>query len=168
VNISDKKQKGTAAVEFALVAVAFFTVLFSIIEFGYMYWVNLTMQHAVREGARFAVVANPSSYPVTPSNPATPGVQRCNAIRAAIQDNSMGLYDRLNIQFADLTFSTVDASTGSVVFLGNAADACGVADQIIMIDLKCTLPTITPLMAPFFTNGAYTFHVGATMKNEPL
>lgn len=53
------KEKGAALVEFALTAWLFFIVLFGIIEFSYLWWVNLTMQHAMREGARYAAVTGP-------------------------------------------------------------------------------------------------------------
>ncbi len=154
------KEKGAAIVEFALVAVFFITVLIAIIEFGYLYWVNLTMQHAVREGARYAAVTGPSNFTVTPQNPATQAQQRCDAVVGAIKANSMGLYDSLS---PSLTYSTVDPATGVIVAMGSG---CGGASQVIMIKLACTLPLMTPIMKPFFTNGQYNFTVSATMKNE--
>ncbi len=150
------KEKGAALVEFALVAILFFTVLFAIIEFGYLYWVNLSMQHAVREGARFAVVTG--RLPPSPTNP-DPDATRCKAVADRIKDNSMGFYDKVS---PVLTFSTVDAD-GNVVGIDSY---CGDASQIIMIRLVCTLPLLTPIIQPFFTNGEYTFAVSATMKNE--
>ena len=154
------KEKGAALVEFALAAVFFITVLFAIIEFGYLYWVNLTMQHAVREGARYAVVTGPSSFAApTKQNPATQAEQRCNAVVKAIKDNSMGLYDKVS---PTLTYSTVDPSTGNIVAINSG---CGGASQIIMIKLACTLPLITPIMQPIFGKN-YKFTVGATMQNE--
>jgi Flp pilus assembly protein TadG len=155
------KEKGAALVEFAMVAVFFITVLFAIIEFGYLYWVNLTMQHAVREGARYAAVTGPSNFSApTPQNPASQAEQRCNAVVDAIKTNSMGLYDKVS---PNLTFSTVNTDTGNIVAIDSN---CGGATEIIMIKLACTLPLITPIMRPFFTNGEYNFNVSATMKNE--
>jgi hypothetical protein len=163
------KEKGAALVEFALVAVIFFTVLFWIIEVGYMYWVNLTMQHAVREGARFAVVTDSASFPMpTPQDLSSQAVKRCKAVKDAIKSNSMGLYNDppLTSVVTKVTFSTVNPATGNIVDLGNEPGACGDANQIIMIDLACALPLMTPMMRALFTDGQYLFHVGATMKNE--
>jgi Flp pilus assembly protein TadG len=155
------KEKGAALVEFALAAMLFLTVLFSIIEFSYLWWVNLTMQHAMREGARYAAVTGPSNFPTpTPQNPATQAEQRCNAVGDAIRANSMGLYDRVS---PTLTYSTVNRSTGNIVAIGSG---CGGANDIIMIKLVATLPLITPILKPFFTNGKYSFTVSATMQNE--
>jgi hypothetical protein len=72
----------------------------------------------------------------------------------------MGLYDKVS---PNLTFSTVNSDTGNIVAINSN---CGGATDIIMIKLQSTLPLITPIMRPFFTNGKYNFTVSATMKNE--
>jgi hypothetical protein len=51
-------QRGVAAVEFALVALIFFTILFGIIEFGRVLYVYNTIQEVTRNAAREAVVRN--------------------------------------------------------------------------------------------------------------
>ena len=79
------RQHGVAAVEFGLVALFFFTVLFSIIDWSYLFFANLSMQHAVREGARYAVVGRSDLAP-----DATPG-DRCAAVREKIRQQSWGL-----------------------------------------------------------------------------
>ena len=50
------RQRGVAAVEFAIVCLLFFTILFGILEFGRMLYVYNTMQEVTRRGARAAVV----------------------------------------------------------------------------------------------------------------
>lgn len=52
----NKKQRGAAVVEFALICLLFFTILFAILEFGRMMYVYNTMQEVTRRGARAAVV----------------------------------------------------------------------------------------------------------------
>lgn len=51
-----RRQLGAAAVEFALVSLIFFTLLFGVLEFGRMLYVYNTMQEVTRRGAREAVV----------------------------------------------------------------------------------------------------------------
>ena len=53
---SNDRQRGAAAVEFAIVCLLFFTILFAILEFGRMMYVYNTMQEVTRRGAREAVV----------------------------------------------------------------------------------------------------------------
>ena len=51
-----RRREGAALVEFAVVSMVFFLVLFAIFEFSYLVMVNNLMDNAVREGARYAAV----------------------------------------------------------------------------------------------------------------
>ena len=57
-NVSNTRhaQRGAAAVEFAIIAMLLFTVLFGIIEFGRLFYVINTVQEVTRHAAREAVV----------------------------------------------------------------------------------------------------------------
>ncbi len=144
-----QRERGAAAVEFALAAILFFTVLFAIIDFSYLFFANLTMQHAVREGARYAVTGQFALDPVNSD--------RCAAATARIREQSMGLYDRMNPK---VVFKTVNAD-GSITPV-----ACANANQIIVIEVSCDLPLLTSFLQPFFANGNYSFKASTTMKNE--
>lgn len=48
--------QGASAVEFAIIAPLFFLLVFGIINFGWLFAQQLQLNHAVREGARAAVV----------------------------------------------------------------------------------------------------------------
>ncbi|MFT5532868.1 MAG: hypothetical protein ACI8WM_002076 [Burkholderiaceae bacterium] len=56
LSYSRSKQHGVATVEFALIAIIFFTMLFAILEFGRMMYVFNSTQEVTRRGAREAVV----------------------------------------------------------------------------------------------------------------
>ena len=51
-----KNERGAAMIEFALIAIMFFTLLFGIIEFGWIFNGYITLEAAAKEGARLAVV----------------------------------------------------------------------------------------------------------------
>ena len=51
-------ERGQTLVEFALIAPVFFILLFGIIDFGMALDHRITLQHAVREGARYAAVVS--------------------------------------------------------------------------------------------------------------
>src|SRR5437899_784452 len=53
-------RRGTAAVEFALVAPLFLLLVFGILDFGRLFYVQETLQHALREAGRFAVTGQHS------------------------------------------------------------------------------------------------------------
>lgn len=133
-----RQQRGAAAVEFAMVASVFFLLLFALLEFSLMFWVNLTMQHAVREGARYAVTGR---VDLDPEDDKT----RERAVVEKIRASSMGLYNRV-CNLVDNNF--------------------GAPERVTTIAIRCDWPIVTPLVQPFFTGGKYAFTVSATMRNE--
>ena len=153
--------KGQTTIEFALAALLFFGLLFSIIDLGILFYVNLTMQNAVREGTRYAV---------TGRSDLDPGKDRRAALIQKIKVQSMGLYDKnLNPQ-KEPTVKVIDTSktfnnyTSGTLQLNNP----GNVDETIVVSLTYTWPLITPILKPFFKDGKYTFTVRSTMKNEPI
>ncbi len=51
-----KRRRATAVVEFAVVLPLLMTMLLGIIEFGYVFMIRQTLQHAAREGCRLAIL----------------------------------------------------------------------------------------------------------------
>ena len=51
-----RSEKGQAMVEFALILPLLLTLLCGIIDFGWMYYNQITLNNAAREGARYAVI----------------------------------------------------------------------------------------------------------------
>lgn len=153
---SGVRQTGVAAVEFALVALFFFSLLFSILDWSYLFFTNLSMQHAVREGARYAVVGRSDLAPDD-----RPG-DRCAAVKEKIREQSWGLYERTH---SETTFKTINPA-GNIITIGSGS--CYGAGQLIVVEVDSRLTPVTPFLRPFFhaTNGEYRFKVAATMKNE--
>ena len=54
-----KNNDGAGLVEFALIALLLFSVLFGIIETGFLLYNQQIITNAGREGARFGIVARP-------------------------------------------------------------------------------------------------------------
>lgn len=50
------RTRGAVLVEFGLIAILLFTLLFGIIEFGWAFFQNLDVRHGAREGGRLAAV----------------------------------------------------------------------------------------------------------------
>jgi Flp pilus assembly protein TadG len=50
-----RDQRGTALIEFAIVAVLFLGLIYGAISYGVVFWVKATVTHAAEEGARAAV-----------------------------------------------------------------------------------------------------------------
>jgi len=152
-------RKGQTTVEFALTALVVFAVLFAIIDFAVMFYVNLTMQHAVREGARYAVTGQGGNN----------GVQRRKALVEKIQACSNGLYAKNANPQKEPTVSVVTPSRAANFsnYTGSQVSDTGNPSEIIIVSLAYSWPLLTPIVRPFFADGKYAFVVRATMKHEP-
>ncbi|MGF6765600.1 Flp pilus assembly protein TadG [Paraburkholderia sp. GAS33] len=148
---SRKDQSGSTVVEFAIIAPLLLFVLCMIIDLGLMFWVNLTMQYAVHEGARYAVTGQDNLDPDSTNQ------QRYLAVIQDIEDSSMGLYTLVN-PVISVTVNGTPVAYGANMFGGPG--------DLVVLQLNCTWSLLTPLIAPFFNGGAYTFSVAATMRNE--
>lgn len=164
---------GQATVEFALVAVLFLGMLFAVIDIGAMLFVNLTMQHAVREGTRYAITGRTDL-----------GTDRRSALVQKIIDSSFGLYDKNTsphdqpgsngynnpdirvIQPGNVTFTT---------YSGTRTTTTGQPGQIVVVSLAYSWPLMTPIKGMFsvlsnnpnwFANNKYSFSVKATARLE--
>jgi Flp pilus assembly protein TadG len=153
VPVSRRAQGGSSLVELALVLPLFLLLMIGIIEMSIVFFTTLTMQYAVREGARYAVTGQSNLDP----NKANP--QRYLAVIQKIKDSSMGLYDSVSpvIVVNNTSYSTASSYN---------ANMFGSPGQIIVLQLNCTWELATPLLAQFFSGGKYNFTVAATMLNE--
>ncbi len=82
-------RRGNAAVEFAIVGITFFGLLFAQFDFVFPMFVKATLNFAVRQGARFAITGQ-----------TLPGENHGGSIKTIVQQNAGGLLNglRSNIQ----------------------------------------------------------------------
>jgi Flp pilus assembly protein TadG len=151
-------EKGQAMVEFALSALVLFMLLFAIIDLGMMFYVNLTLQHAVRVGTRNAIIGQSAKN----------GKTLREALRDDIVDASNGLCIASNIVSGPTVSILTPSATAFSNYTGSPVNDTGAPDQIIIVRMKYAWPLLTPVLVPFFPpGGKYTFTASATMKNEP-
>jgi Flp pilus assembly protein TadG len=145
---SNHKQQGVAAVEFALVAMLFFTILLAIIEIGRMLFIFNTMQEMTRRGAREAVVrwvdaasqADIKSIAVFngASMPANPDLTAANITITYLQKDGV---------------TEVTTLPGNPANPGDNLSACGdstrIANCIYYVRVSITGATFTPMMGLF-------------------
>jgi len=135
-NSVEKREKGQALVEFAMVALLFFTLVFGIIEFGRALWTWNTIVQATRAGARFAAVEVPTNDDMrimkvvayndpnagTSSTPVVPGLTEAN-IRVRYLNNdgtvaaSKNLADLIEISVINYQFTFLVPIFGSQIAL---------------------------------------------------
>jgi Flp pilus assembly protein TadG len=134
-------------VEFAIVLPIFFLLVFGILDFGRLFYVEMTLQNAVRQAGRFAATGNH-----TTSNGNT--LSRVASIVQVAQDAA----PTLNLSAANIQISSLSGGTGNA----------GGPDDTVTISISEKLQLMTPLIARFFPGGIYSFTVSSTFRNEPF
>jgi Flp pilus assembly protein TadG len=74
-----RRRRGAAIVEMSFVVIALFGLLFLLIDLGWVVFAKASVQHAVREGCRFAVTSQTIS-----------GMGHLASIQEVVRQNSMG------------------------------------------------------------------------------
>jgi len=136
----------------AIIAPVFLLVLLGLIELSLMFFATLTMQYAVREGARYAITGQSNL------DPASKDQQRYAAVIESMRANSLGFYERLAPKITVNGVGYANTSYSNSMF--------GTPGSIVVLQLTSEWQVGTPLLSQFFKDGKYTFVVGATMRNE--
>lgn len=81
-----KLQRGSAAVEFAVVLLPLMLVLLGIMEYGWIFLQEFNVADAVREGVRLGVTIAPTAAP----DPPTTAINRAKAVLKTLNVNTTG------------------------------------------------------------------------------
>jgi hypothetical protein len=143
---SARRERGGTLFEFALVAPLVILLIMAALELSIMYWVNLTLQHAVREGARYAVTGQG-------------GALREQLAVQRIVEQSMGLYPRVRPKLS-INRTAVPADPAQIV-----PGVMGAGGALLVLQVDGAWPVASPLLQPWL-GSVYRFRVAATMRNE--
>lgn len=145
-----KNHDGQSTVEFALVAPLVFLLFFGILDFGRVFYTQMTLQHALREAGRYAVTGSH----LTGINPDTgQAYTRIESIREIARRAAAGL---------DVTSINISSAQGGLGSAGGPQDT-------VTVSLSANLQLITPMIGRYFgDSGTYSFKVSTTFRNEPF
>ncbi len=147
IRIARRRRRGLSIVETALAIPIFLLLVFGIVDIGRVLFAHMTLQHAVREGGRFAVTGR--------SSPGTGGSHpRLDSIIQVVVDDSAPF----RLTTSDVLISSVGGGSGS---------AGGPGDRVT-IAVIYPVRLLTPLIGAFFRNGAFVVDVATTFRNEPF
>lgn len=140
--------------ELALILPLFFLLVFSVMDFAVMFFVQENVQQAVLAGARFASTGNHQAG----TNPST-GLpySRIQSIQDYILQQA-SIPVAMGANLSSIQVSSVSGGAGSA----------GGPEDIETISLTTSLTLMTPFLSKFFPNGQYTFTASATIANEPF
>lgn len=150
-----RRSRGAATLEFALVAPLYLLLVLGIIEIALLMWVSMTMQFAVREGARYAAGG-------TEAAAALNGSQRMSGVVDAIRAQSMGLWDRVTPTLE----VSINGAPAQPLALPYGPGALGEAGDLVTLRINCNWPLFSPFVGRFFDAGTYHFSVAADVRNE--
>ena len=137
-----RTDSGQTLVEFAIAAMVFLLLVFSVIDFSYFFFVKLTLQNAVRQGGRYAITGQ-----------AIAGKNRYASILQTVENQSLGLATSSN--------TTICSAVGGCSSGGGPGDT-------ITVTVAYTYKFITPLVAAFFKDGAYTVQCKRQFQERTL
>jgi Flp pilus assembly protein TadG len=92
-------QHGNAILEFALIMLPFFGLIFGIMSITYMIFMQGVIQNAVREGVRWAITFNRGTYDGNNC-----GTSQATCITAVVQDNAFGFLSGTNSQYIHINY----------------------------------------------------------------
>jgi Flp pilus assembly protein TadG len=148
-----RSRAAQSLVEFSIVAPLFFLLMFGIIDFGRLFFTQMTLQHAMREAGRFGVTGNALPDPDAPGQM----LSRIRSIQEVARRSSAGV----GLDPQDIRVRTTTSASGD-------PDSAGGPGQTFTVSLTYSLQLITPIIGQFFSNGTHTFTVSTTFKNEPF
>lgn len=137
-----RNTSGQSLVEFAIVLPLLLLVFLGIFEFGRFYFTKLTLQHAVREATRFAIMGNVLADPET-GDP----MDRVNSIVRVILDNTKNLD-------VDLDGVTITPADG------------GGPEDIVRVRVDFQYDLTVPLIQNIVPDGHVNFSFSTAMRNE--
>lgn len=128
-----------AAVEFAIIAMLLFTMLFGIIEGGWVFFNWVVITNEAREGARWGAVRW--------------GDPGCTNVCIACADG-LSVRDRFASRMSGLVGSSVVTFT------------CSANSSTVTVTVNDTVPIITPLMQAAFRRSSFVLQATSTMRSE--
>jgi len=147
-------ERGTALVEFALVGMVFFLLVFGIIDFSRLFQAWTTVQHAAREGARYGVTGQVQCDPYTDN--------RTECIKYVAKGATTGLSgvpDNVTV-----TVNSWEFPSYTVEHAGSAGEPCDALEVQVDYDFEFAAPIISNVL------GAVSIPIKGRerMVNEPF
>lgn len=141
---------GLVTTELAIILPLMMLLIFATLDFGRMYFTQITLQHAMREGGRFGVTGQ--RLP-DPDNPET-RQSRIASIRRVVFEAAVGV----GVEPGNIVISSINGG----------ADNAGQGGDTLTISMSYNFRFITPIIGKFFNDGEQRFTVSTSFRNEPF
>ena len=147
-SVLPRSRRGLTLLETALALPILLLVFFGIFDVSRLLVSHMAIQHAVREGARFAVTGRHLPDP----NASSQSLSRLESIQETVVTDAL--------PFVTLPIGEVSVTSAGV-------DGGGDPGSLVTVRVVHRVRLLTPL-AEFFPNGQVVFDVASVFKNEPF
>jgi len=162
-----RADKGVAAVEFAIVAIPFFLLLYAVIDTSLVYFASSTLQNGITAAARQIKTGQAQAANLTQAQFRT---LICNQISMLLKcDAHLGIDVRQFTSFSNVNLPAAVDGNGNLT--GNFQFNMGGANDIIVVRAFYAWPMLTPSFGQSMVNmsgNARLLTAAAAFKNEPF
>lgn len=162
-----RDKRGVTAVEFAMVALPFFFLLYAIIDISLVFFAQTTLENGVISAARQIRTGQAQAANMTAAQFRT---LVCNQINMLLGcDARLGLDVRRFTNFGNVNLPTALDGNGNLS--GNMTFNPGVAGDIIVVRAFYVWPMLTPTVGDNFVNmagGHRLLTTSVAFRNEPF
>ncbi|MEJ0027977.1 MAG: TadE/TadG family type IV pilus assembly protein [Rhizomicrobium sp.] len=164
----DDSRKGSAALEFGIIAPVFFILLLGIVENGVIFFAGSTLQYATDNAARYVRTGQAQAASMTQAQFRT---RICNDIAPLLAcDSNLQIDMQAYAGYGGATFSPPTDANGNVnPNLSHYQP--GVACNVVLVRAFYTWKVLTPGLSVFLTNITGGYHLitaTAAFRNEPF
>ncbi len=153
-----RSTSGAAAIEFALVGLAFMSLLMLTLETGWQLMIDSALGAGARAASRFGSTGQTVAAGITPPPP-----DRNSSIVSLVVQSSGGLLQADRLQFTAASYPNVAAVAG-----GHGTPGPGAASEVVQYTFTYTQPYLTPIAAAITGNQQMIHSVEVIVLNEPV
>lgn len=144
------RSKGLVVVEMAIILPLMILLIFATIDFGRMFFTQITLQHAMREGGRFGVTGQQLPTPGQPQDLQS----RIDSIKQVVHKAAVGV--------------SVEPDNIIISSMNGGQDNAGQGGDTVTISMSYQFHFVTPIVGKFFNEGKKEFTVSTSFRNEPF
>ncbi|MGV8995705.1 MAG: TadE/TadG family type IV pilus assembly protein [Parvibaculaceae bacterium] len=158
--------KGSVAVEFALTAIPFFTLLFAIMEAGIIFFATATLDQSVNDAGRLIRTGQAQTAAMTKAQLTTTICN--NVVLLTSCTSNLKLDVRVFTNFSSVSFPSLLDSTGAVKD-SSLAFSLGAAGDIVLVRAMYVWSIMSPFSTGLANNTAGTRLIQSSVafRNEP-
>ena len=133
-------------IEFAFVLPLLFLLVFGAFEFARVFYIQLTLQSAVREASRYTITGN------------------------SLPDGQGGTLPRMEsiMQMISTTAPGLGVSPSNINISGPSGGGAGGPGELVTIQIDYEIELLTPLISVLFPDGRHQFSIRMIARNEPF